>query len=353
MQNRYFQQSQRLFSILLILLLLGLGCTRDQGREPTTEKEGPPITPVLNREYFPIAQELIKEAKEYIHILFLEIHKDGVTISLMEELISARKGGVEIKVLLENKLSCNRESLFYLKRHGIEAKFDSPKKLLHHKLIIVDGRKVLLGSTNWSYMSLDYNNETNVLIRNPTVTHYYEEHFQLLWKDATQEPKIPLIKTKKVIPLAVKKDYFNQLHNLLSNAQKRIHIVMYGARYYPQYPDSRVNTILNDLIEARKRGVGVNLLLEKSDYNERLNSGNEAVARYLKKNGVEVRFDSLETITHAKLIIIDEATLLGSSNWGYGGLELYLGSNVLLFDPQITDHYEKYFQRLWAQSGEE
>jgi len=313
--------------------------------------EKPSVTSVLNQNYFLSAQEMIQGAEEYIHILFLEIHKDGTTIRLMEDLISAKKRGVETKVLLENNLFCNQESLTYLKERGIEAKLDSPGKFLHHKLMIIDGKEILLGSTNWSYMSLDYNNETNVFIRDPTVARYYEEYFQLLWKDPTQEPRVPLLKTKKVIPLAVKKDYSDQLHGLLDNAQKRIHIIMYGMRYYPHYPDSIVNIIFNDLIEAEKRGVEIKVLLEKSDYNQKLNSFNEEAARYLEENGIEVRFDPLEVITHAKLIIVDDVTLLGSSNWGYGGLKLYLGSNVMLLDPQITDSYEKYFQRLWLQGG--
>jgi len=332
----------RILLLSLSILLLGFA---------PVKIEKPTITPVLNQSYLPQARGLIQGAKEYIHILLLEIHKDGITISLMEDLISAQKRGVEIKVLLENNLSCNQESLTYLKGKGIEARFDSPKKLLHHKLMIIDGKEVLLGSTNWSYMSLDYNNETNVLVKDSDVTRYYEKYFQLLWKDPTQEPKTPLLKTKKVIPLAVKKDYFNELHGLLDNAQKQIHIIMYGIRYYPQYQDSVVNTILDDLIKAKNREIEVKVLLEKSDYNQKLNSYNEESARYLKENGIEVRFDSLEITTHAKLIIVDDATLLGSSNWGYGGLELYLGSNIILLDPQITDSYEKYFQRLWLQGG--
>lgn len=330
--------------LLLFLLILCFGFA-------SAEIEKPVIIPVLNQSYLPQARELIQGAKEYIHILLLEIHKDGITISLMEDLISARKRGVEVKILLESNLPCNQESFAYLKGKGIEARLDSAKKFLHHKLVIIDGKEVLLGSTNWSYMSLDYNNETNVLVKDSDVARYYEKYFQLLWEDPTQEPKTPLLKTKKVIPLAVKKDYFNELHGLLDNAQKRIHIIMYGIRYYPQYPDSVVNTILNDLIEAKKRGVEVKVLLEKSDYNQKLNSYNEEAARYLEENGIEVRFDSPEVHTHAKLIIVDGATLLGSSNWGYGGLELYLGSNVILLDPQITDSYEKYFQRLWLQGG--
>ncbi len=330
--------------LLLFLLILFFGFA-------PVEIEKPTITPVLNQSYLPQAREMIQGAKEYIHILLLEIHKDGITTSLMEDLISAQKRGVEIRVLLENNLSCNQESLTYLKGKGIKARLDSPGKFLHHKLMIIDGKEVLLGSTNWSYMSLDYNNETNVLVKDSTIARYYEEYFQLLWKDPTQEPQIPLLKTKKVIPLAVKKDYFNELHGLLDNAQKRIHIIMYGIRYYPQYQDSVVNTILDNLIKAKKRGVEVKVLLEKSDYNQKLNRFNEEAARYLEENGVEVKFDSPEITTHAKLIIVDDTTLLGSSNWGYGGLRLYLGSNVLLLDSQITDSYEKYFQRLWLQGG--
>lgn len=331
--------------LILFLLILLFGCT------PVTS-EKPVVTPVLNRSYFPRAQELIQGAGKYIHILFLEIHQDEITTPLMEELISARKRGVEVQVLLEDTFSCNRQSLSYLKGKGIEARFDSPNKFLHHKLMIIDGKEVLLGSTNWSYMSLDYNNETNVLIRDSTIARYYENYFQLLWEDPTREPEIPALKIKEVIPLAIKRDYSNTLHNLLSQAQQRIHIIMYGMRYYPQYRHSIVNTILGDLIEAKKRGVEVKVLLDKSGYNQKLNRFNQEAARYLEENGVEVRFDSPEVHTHAKLVVVDGATFLGSSNWGYGGLELYLGSNVLLLNPQITDAYEKYFQRLWVQSEE-
>lgn len=336
------------WQILLLFLLLALF-----GFIPVEIKK-PSVTPIVNQGYLSCARQMIQGAKEYVHILFLEIHKDETTTILMNDLISSKKRGVEIKILLENNLSCNQESLVYLKRNGIEARLDSPKKFLHHKLMIVDGREVVLGSTNWSYMSLDYNNEANVLIQDPAITRYYEKYFQLLWKDPTQEPRISPLKTKNVIPLVVKKNYFNELHNLLNSATKRIHIVMYGMRYYNEdskYPDSIVNTIFNDLIKAKKKGIEVKVLLEKSDYNQKLNSFNEEAARYLKENKVEVRFDSPEIITHAKLIIVDDATLLGSSNWGYGGLKLYLGSNVLLLDSQLTDYYEKYFQRLWVKSG--
>lgn len=339
MRNR---RGLRILLLLLLILLLGFA---------PLAIEKPTIIPVLNQSYLSCARKMIQGSKEYIHILLLEIHKDGITMSLIEDLISAQKRGVEVKILLESNFSCNQESLAYLKGNGIEARLDSPKKFLHHKLMIIDGKEVLLGSTNWSYMSLDYNNETNVLVKDSDVARYYEKYFQLLWKDPTQEPQVPLLKTKKVIPLAVKKDYFNELHNLLSRAQKRIHIIMYGMRYYPHYQDSIVNTILNDLIEAKKKGVEVKVLLEKSDYNQKLNRFNEETAQYLEENGGEVRFDSPEVTTHAKLIIVDDATLLGSSNWGYGGLELYLDSNVILLDPQITDSYEKYFQKLWLQGG--
>jgi phosphatidylserine/phosphatidylglycerophosphate/cardiolipin synthase-like enzyme len=336
------------WQILLLILLLAL-----VGFTPVEPK--PPLVPIINRDYLPCAREMIRGAKDYIHILFLEIHEDATTRLLMDELVSSKKRGVEVKVLLENKLSCNEESLFYLKRNGIEARLDSPKKFLHHKLMIVDGKEVILGSTNWSYMSLNHNNETNVRIQDPAITRYYEKYFQLLWEDTTREPRIPPLRTKNVIPLAVKKDYFDEIRSLLGSATKRIHIVMYGVRYYgkdSKYPDSMVNAVFNDLIKAKTKGVEVKVLLERSDYSHILNKFNEEVARYLKENEVEVRFDSPTTITHAKLIIVDDVTLLGSSNWGYGGLKLYLGSNVLLLDPQLTDYYEKYFQRLWTKSGE-
>ena len=74
----------------------------------------------------------------------------------------------------------NEPTVNYLQEHGVSAKFDSPKKTLHAKLIIIDN-SVIIGSTNLGFHALERNNEVSVLIKNKEIADYYKTYFETLW----------------------------------------------------------------------------------------------------------------------------------------------------------------------------
>ena len=67
-----------------------------------------------------------------------------------------------------------------LTRNGIKVYLDSENVTTHSKLIVVDGRYSIVGSTNWSYYALSKNNETNVLIDSEEVAKEYIKYFEEL-----------------------------------------------------------------------------------------------------------------------------------------------------------------------------
>ncbi len=332
---------KRFLLLLLIVLLSCLACTQRVKEE---------ITPVVNRDYFPTALEAFNGAKGSIHVILLVMSSGYGVDELKDALVGARKRGVEVKVLLEDGIKANQATIAYLRSMGIETKPDDGARLTHNKILIIDGEKVLLGATNWSTSSLNYNNETNVLIQSPVIADYFENYFQALWENSYQEPEINKVSTPRITPI-VNREHFPYLDDLLKKAKKRIHIMMYDMRYYPQYPGGEATRLLNDLIAAKQRGVEVKVLLEKSDYHKRLNRTNTQTASYLKENGIEVKFDPEETITHSKLIIVDDVAVVGSCNWSHGQLERSHNSSVLINDPQVTGSYEEYFDNLWKQGS--
>lgn len=60
-----------------------------------------------------------------------------------------------------------------------------PGDLLHHKFAIIDGKTIITGSHNWS-ASANYNNdETLLIITNPTVAAHFVREFDRLYQGAT------------------------------------------------------------------------------------------------------------------------------------------------------------------------
>lgn len=56
--------------------------------------------------------------------------------------------------------------------------------LLHHKFAIVDGKTVITGSQNWSAAANHQNDETLLVIFNPTVAAHFEREFERLYETA-------------------------------------------------------------------------------------------------------------------------------------------------------------------------
>lgn len=59
-----------------------------------------------------------------------------------------------------------------------------PGDLLHHKFAIVDRTTVILGSHNWTKAANQKNDETLMVIENPTIAAHYQREFDRLSKDA-------------------------------------------------------------------------------------------------------------------------------------------------------------------------
>ncbi len=157
--------------------------------------------------------------------------------------------------------------------------------------------------------------------------------------------------TERIIPIC-NRDYFYHMHAELQNASSSIHIVQFQMRYYPSYPSSHSNIFLNDLIEAKERGVDVKVMLEGGEdfLGENFTEDQIKAQEYLEAGDVEVKFDGKGITTHAKLIVIDKrVVILGSTNWNYYALDRNNEASVLIKSNEIGEYYDDYFHKLWNQ----
>ena len=99
------------------------------------------------------------------------------------------------------------------------------------------------------------------------------------------------------------REYFRTVQNLIDSANSSIKVIMYSINYYPEYPDSRGHMLFFDLEEAAERGVDIKIITDQTPTEK-------PVLSILKDMGVEVKYDSKDVTTHAKLIIIDSKIVI-------------------------------------------
>lgn len=305
------------------------------------------IRPVNNREYLAAVLELIHSATSTIDFLQLEYHYDPTVAKIQSALADAVKRGVKVRGLLEDSIDFNARSIPFLRDLGVDVQLDGKEKMLHSKLIVVDGRKVLLGSTNLTGNSIDNNNETNVLIDDPAIASYFGQYVDRLIADSVAEPDMPAVESS-AIKTIINRQYFDEVMGLIQSAQKRIRVIMYGIKYYPKQQDGKTNQLLDALIAARARGVDVEVIMELSDYNGKLNEVNQDAKDHLRTGGVAVFNDSLKQTTHAKMVLVDEAVVIGSTNWGYDAMERRNETCVLISDAYMAKNFADYYQQVKA-----
>jgi len=146
------------------------------------------ITPINDQEYYKATKTSFAEAKDSIHIVLYgakhyENPQDGNewVNDLIAELGEAVARGVEVKVIFDQAWDNIAETTIHLKSLGIDVAFDDKERTTHAKFIVIDGKLVIIGSTNWSYHALQLNHEANVLIRSEELASQYEDYFEAIW----------------------------------------------------------------------------------------------------------------------------------------------------------------------------
>jgi phosphatidylserine/phosphatidylglycerophosphate/cardiolipin synthase-like enzyme len=142
-----------------------------------------------DRNYFPVVHSLLARAESSIDVIiyqgrFYFTYPVSTSNTLLADLIDAGERGVRVRALIEqadwnvDNSEENRDMWNVLRQGGIELYFDPVGTTSHAKLVIVDDRYVVVGSSNWSYYALDVNNEANVVIDSEEAAGRFEEYFE-------------------------------------------------------------------------------------------------------------------------------------------------------------------------------
>jgi phosphatidylserine/phosphatidylglycerophosphate/cardiolipin synthase-like enzyme len=151
------------------------------------------------------------------------------------------------------------------------------------------------------------------------------------------------------VQLVVDTQYFQVAKKMISEAKSSIQVMMFEMGYYDQHPDTPSNLLIKELIDARKRGVKVEVILEVREGEDRTTNRNRHTGKILSEGRVDVIYDSFSKTTHAKLMVVDgQLSLLGSTNWTYYALTENNEASILVRSKEVARALQDYFNRVKA-----
>src|SRR5512135_3678217 len=143
--------------------------------------------------------------------------------------------------------------------------------------------------------------------------------------------------------------YFQIARKMIQDARQSVQVMMFEMGYYDKYPNTPSNLLIKELINARKRGASVEIILEEKQGEDRTTKRNRHTGKILSEGGVKVIYDSLIKTTHAKFMVVDgELSLLGSTNWTYYALSNNNEASVLVRSKEVARALVEYFNRVKA-----
>lgn len=124
---------------------------------------------------------LIQTAKESISVIVFDWRWyptiSGSSVSLFNAaILAAAARGVDVRCLVNNDGVLKR-----LTDGGVKAKRLHSKKLLHTKLLIVDGIQIVLGSHNYTQNAFSNNHEASVLVEMSSAENSFVSYFSALY----------------------------------------------------------------------------------------------------------------------------------------------------------------------------
>jgi len=147
------------------------------------------VAVVTDRDYYPKVSELLAGAQGSIHMVMFSAnyqaqYSDSSVTLLLGDLVAAHNRGVDVMVVMDSWPEGNDKTANYLSKNNIPVRMLNWTGTTHAKLIIIDGQIVVVGSTNWSYHSIDKNHEANVVISDERIAREFEPYFQGIFEQA-------------------------------------------------------------------------------------------------------------------------------------------------------------------------
>lgn len=322
---------------------------------------------VDGRTAFPALVDLIRGAKSTLYIETMIWHNDDTGRRIAEEVVAARKRGVDVKVLVDSvgqHFGAGRNNdpklLAWMRAQGVDVHTFNPRFLsangvaiTHHKLYIADNERFLSGGMN---IGNEYEHDWHDMlfqVQGPATREAVSE-FAINWAKTTGKrlavspaaaaaPAINPSPGTAAVGIAVTDPDGRRFElrqttlNLIGSAKHSIRV---------QMPYNSDDALMEALKAAARRGVNVEYIMPAYSNDSILfDKLNLAEAQALAKAGVKVRLYGAGTeagraeqrFSHLKMMLIDDVVAsVGSANADFRSFRNNNELNAYIADPEFT-----------------
>jgi len=335
---------KKIIAAFLILLLIPLSVFPEKNLEiyftnPTRLKQ----TGVVNPQVGLIS--VIKKSKKSFHGAFYDIS----SIKVADELITAYKRGVDIKLVTENDTFAG-EAIMRIIENGIPIVADTGSGLMHNKFAIIDGTSIFTGSYNTTENCTHKNNNNALLIRSPELAEIYSEEFFEMFESGIfgnkkEEGAFNELQKKYYVKVDAMNInvYFAPEDNVEKIIYQRIKKARKSIRFMQfSFTSDKIGEVI---IEKFKEGIQVEGVFEKKG------SGTE-YSEYtkMKIEDIPVKLDTNKDVMHHKVIIIDDYLIItGSFNISKNANNKNDENIIIIESKELASEFNKEFYRIYGK----
>ena len=218
--------------------------------------------------------------------------------------------------------------------------------IMHNKFLIIDNKKVLTGSMNYSKTGISGFNSNNLIFINSTeIANLYTEEFEKMLNGKFHNTKSQSVLQRTfVIGSSIVSVYFspqdkiitNHLIKLIDDADKYIFIPAFLITH---------KGFVSSLINAHSRGVDIKIIVDAANANIR-----HSALKTLRNAGIMVKVENYAGKMHNKSIIIDDKYIVtGSMNFSNSGENKNDENVLILEDTGLAIFYRDFFNYIWEK----
>ncbi len=329
--HRRLRLVSRLLLLLLVLALAGCGSQSAPTPAATAVSPGQQTLYVLPDDGPEPLLDWIDAARTSIRIKIYVFTDDA----MRDALIRAANRGVDVRVLIDPEPvgggEGNMQTFQALKDAGVRVKWASgPYKHYHEKSIVIDDRRAIIATFNFTYSSFTKNREFAVVTTQPDVVADVAQIFDADWagEGVAWSEETPIV----LSPVNSRA----RLTALIEEAQQTLWL--------------EEATLLDDdltqaLVRAAQRGVDVRFLAPRREDNLA-----EKQFQRLQQAGATIALLD-EPYVHAKAILVDgRRAFIGSVNLSFTSLELNRELGIITEEPEVVSRLAEVMARDWARA---
>jgi phosphatidylserine/phosphatidylglycerophosphate/cardiolipin synthase-like enzyme len=300
----------------------------------------PPLL-VTENDYLDVLMGLLDHARESVDILAFSfamasaggrIDFKGAPFQVAQKIKEIKKKrGRKLKIRLyiegvrETSLR-NRVTAAHLAKAGVKVVYGST----HAKGFCVDGRYLLIGSTNLTNQSIRKNNETNVLVDDRAAAAEFLKYFGHLWEGGGHGG------IELQPPMVADGAFKDELIAMIDSAKKRLEFSIY-------FFDQR--DIEKAFVRAHERGVKITGFINdhRAFALSYVHRTHRTVGRLREAGLDDLHFAPDNIFTHSKYLIKDRKEVaMGTGNWLNEDVKIHPQLYIHLHDAQLARRLAKH-----------